>query len=265
MSLQYNYIGMNTKLPKFSDKNVRKALAHLVDVDKIIKTVMYGLAERTIGPIHPSKKNDYNAAIVPYDFNIDEAKKILADAGWKDTNGDGTIDKIINGQKEEFNINFIVNAGNDMRKQTALMFQEEARKAGINVTVTSQDWSVYLDNLKKKNFEMYFGAWISSPIPEDFKQIFHTESALNEGSNYVNFGNHVSDALIDSIRVELDETKRAVLNKRIQEILHEEVPYIFLYAPSERIAISKRFNIQEASVMRPGFWEAGFKMAESPN
>jgi len=220
---------------------------------------MYGFAQRVIGPIHPSKKEEYNSEIVPYDFNIEKAKELLAKDGWKDSNGDGTIDKIIDGEKVEFTIDFSINAGNDARKQTALMFQEEARKVGITVNLSSQDWSVFLDNLKKHHFEMYYGAWISSPLPNDYKQIFHSESAINEGSNYTSFGNHQSDALIDSIRVELDEHKRAQLEKHFQQILYDEAPYIFLFAPSERIAINKRFTNAEASVCRPGYWEAGFK------
>ncbi len=263
MFLAYTYIGLNTKSPKLSDKNVRQALAHLVDVEKLIKVTMYDLAERITGPIHPSKKKDYNAEIAPYDYNIDKAKQMLADAGWKDTDGNGILDKVIDGQKTEFTLNFTVNSGNDIRKQSALIFQEDARKAGIEVTVTQQDWTVYLNNQKKHNFEVFFGSWVSAPVPNDFKQIFHTESALNEGSNFVSFGSAASDALIDSIKVELDEEKRAVLNKRFQKILYDETSYIFLYSPLERIAIHKRFTNAEPSVARPGFWEAGFKLAET--
>ncbi|MBN8703474.1 MAG: hypothetical protein J0M08_10435 [Bacteroidetes bacterium] len=264
-SLQYTYIGLNAQSPKLKDKKVRQALAHLADVEKYIKTVYYGLAQPVIGPVHPSKTRDYNSEIKPYQFNTEKAKQLLEEAGWKDTNGDGTIDKVINGEKTEFAIDFSTNSGNDMRKQIALMFQEEARKVGIKVNVGQQDWSVYLDNQKKHNFEIYFGAWISSPSPNDFKQIFHSESALNEGSNYVSFNNAKADQLIDAIRVELDENKRAELNKEFQAILHEEVPYIFLFAPTERIAIHKKFTNAEASVMRPGYFPASFKLTAPAN
>ncbi len=259
MMMAYSYLGLNTRLPKFSDKKVRQALSHLVDVDKIIKTISYGMAVRVVGPIHPSKTTEYNTSLTPYTYDVELAKKMLAEAGWKDSNGDGTIDKTINGEKTEFKIDFTYNGGNDERKAVALMFQEEARKVGIEVNVVPQEWSIYLDNQKNHKFEMFYGAWISSPIPNDHKQIFHTES-YNGGSNYVGFGNASSDALIDSIRIELNEPKRDAMNQRFQAILHEEVPYIFLSAPKEKIAIHKRFTNADASVMRPGFWEAGFKM-----
>lgn len=261
-SMSYTYIGMNTRRPKFSDVKTRLALAHLVDVDKIIKTVVYGYAERIVGPIHPSKKAEYNHDIKPYEYNVEKAKALLAESGWKDSNGDGTIDKVINGEPTEFTIDFTYNSGNDTRKAVALMFQEEARKVGIVVNVIAQEWSVYLDNQKNHKFEMFYGAWISTPVPNDHKQIYHTES-YNGGSNYVGFGNNESDALIDSIRIELDETKRNGMNKRFQVMLHENVPVIFLYSPKETMAIHKRFSNAEPSVMRPGYWEAGFRVEEA--
>ncbi len=261
-SMSYTYLGLNTRKPKFADLETRKALAHLVDVDKIIKTVVYGFAERVVGPIHPSKKAEYNHDIKPYEYNVELAKELLAKSGWKDTNGDGTIDKVINGEPTEFTIDFTYNSGNDTRKSVALMFQEEARKVGILVNVIAQEWSVYLDNQKNHRFEMFYGAWISTPVPNDHKQIYHTES-YNGGSNYVGFGNNASDALIDSIRIELDETKRNEMNKRFQVMLYENVPVIFLYSPKETMAIHNRFTNAEPSVMRPGYWEAGFRVEEA--
>ena len=259
--LAYTYIGLNTRKPQLADKAVRQALAHLIDVDKQIKIIKYGQAQRVVGPIHPSKKSEYNSDIVAFDYNPEKAKQMLTDAGWKDTDGDGVLDKVVNGQKLQMNLEFTYNSGNDERKSTALLMQEDARKVGININVVAQDWSVYLENLKNHKFDVVFGAWVQAPVPNDHKQIFHSES-YNDGSNYTGFGSAASDALIDSIRVELDESKRAAMNKRFQVMLHEESPYIFMYAPTERIAIHKRFTNAEPSMMRPGYWEAGFALVK---
>lgn len=259
MMLAYTYLGLNTRKPQLADKKVRQALAHLVDVDKQIKIIKYGQAQRVIGPVHPSKKTEYNTEITPYEYNPEKAKQILADAGWKDTDSDGVLDKVVNGQKVQMSLIFTYNSGNDERKSTALLLQEDARKVGINIDVVAQDWSVYLENLKNHKFDIFFGAWVQAPVPNDHKQIYHSES-YNDGSNYTGFGSAASDALIDSIRVELNDEKRAMMNKRFQVMLYDEVPYIYLYAPTERIAIHKRFTNAEPSVMRPGYWEAGFAL-----
>ena len=258
LSMAYTYFGMNLRNPKFEDVKVRQALSHLVDVEKIIHVIGYDLAQRVNGPINPYKKGAFNDTIKPYDFNIEAAKKLLAEAGWKDNNGDGTIDKVIDGKSIEFNITFTYNAGNDSRRDAALIFKEAARQVGINVDVVPQEWSIYIGNQKKHDFEMFYGGWIGSPNPDDPKQIWHTES-INGGSNYVYFGTPETDKLIDQIREELNEDKRIDLYRRFQEIIHNQAPYIFLSSPKERIAIAKKFKNAETFIVRPGFNEAAFQ------
>ncbi len=262
-SLSYSYIGINSKRAKFTDKRTRQALAHLFDVKKLIDVITYGYAQQVIGPVHPSKTKMYNNDIVPYDYNLEKSKQLLAEAGWEDSNNNGTLDKVINGKREEFVVDFIYNAGNDSRKQTGLLFQEDARKVGIKVNVLQQEWSIFIENIKKHNFDITYGAWISAPVLPDFKQIYHSESAVDGGSNYTSFGTPESDAIIDSIRIELNEEKRNRMYKRLQEIIHDEASSIFLYTQTERIAIHKRFLNAEVSVMRPGFYEAAFTVNDN--
>lgn len=257
--MAYTYLGINVRRPMFSDKRTRQALAHLIDVDKIIDKIVLGYGTRAVGPIHPAKKKQYNNDIKPYEYSPEKAKQLLAEAGWADSDGDGVLDNTINGDKVKFEMSYLYNQGNDTRKAVGLMFQEEARKVGITVNVVSQDWSIFLENTKQHDFDMYYGAWISTPIPNDHKQIYHT-SSYNGGSNYTGFGNDETDALIEAIRVEIDEDKRAELNYKFQEILHDECSYIYLYNPLERIGIHNRFSNAETSAMRPGYRLSGFKV-----
>lgn len=261
LSMAYTYFGINMRNPKFEDVRTREALAHLTDVEKIIKVIGYDLGQRVNGPVNPYKKGAFNDTITPYDFSIEKAKKLLVDAGWKDTNGDGTLDKKINGQQTKFDITFTYNAGNDTRRDAALIFKEACRQVGINVDVVPQEWSIYIENQKKHDFEMFYGAWIGSPNPDDPKQIWHTES-INGGSNYVYFGNAESDKLIEDIRGELNEDKRNDLYRKFQVKVHDVVPYIFIWSPKEKIAISKRFTDIQTFIVRPGFNEAAFKLAQ---
>lgn len=258
--MAYEYIGMHLKNPKFEGVKTRKALAHLVDVDKMMKTIYYGLAARTVGNIHPSNKDFYNDTITPYAYNVEKAKELLAADGWKDTDGDGVLDKMINGVKTPFTIQLNYNNGNPRREKVALIFQEQARKAGITIDVRPLEWSVFLERTKKHEFEMYIGGWVSSILESDPKQIWHTDS-YNDGSNYVGFGNDETNKLIEDLRKELDREKRAKIYKELQVVLHEEVPYIFLYITKQRIAIHKRFENAYGTPQRPGYWRGGFRLA----
>ncbi len=260
MMYAYQYIGINVKKPLLSDKLTRQAIAHLLDIKKMIETLKYGQAQQVIGPVHPSKIKDYNASIPLYEYNLEKAKELLAKAGWKNTNGDETIDKRIDGKHTEFVIDFLTNSENEERKSIGLILQAEAKKAGIKINIITNDFGVALGKYKKHEFDLMVISSITGPTPDDFKQYFHSESAIGEGDNYCNFANPEADAIIDSIRIELSEDKRSVMYKRIQEILHEEVPAIFLWAPTERIAISKKFENAYPSVLRPGYWAQGFRL-----
>jgi peptide/nickel transport system substrate-binding protein len=106
---------------------------------------------------------------------------------------------------------------------------------------------------------MFYQGWVKQPRPDDEKQIFHTSSA-NGGSNYMNFGNAKTDALIEQIRTELDVTKRNALYKQWQQITHDEVPYIFMYVQNFRNCVHQRFENTKAGPVYPGVWFAAFKV-----
>lgn len=258
----YVYIGLNSAKPILRDRLTRQALAHLADVDNMIRTVKYGLAEPVIGAIHPVKKY-YNKDIQRYVFSLEKAKELLVQAGWKNTNNDETLDKIIDGKHTEFEVDFALNAGNEERKAIALMFQAEAKKIGIRINVVPIDWAVYLEKCRQHDFDIMIGKWLGGPGPDDLKQTYHSKAATGEGSNYCNFSNSEADSLMDKINYEIDETKRNNMFMRLQKVMYDEVPVIFLYSPKEKIAVHKKFDNASTSVVRPGFWAQGFILRQN--
>ncbi len=256
----YSYIGMDNRQPKFSGKKTRQALAHLVDADGINKTLLYNQHYRIVGPISKSDKA-YHNGLKPYAFDVEKAKKLLEEDGWSDTDGNGIIDKVIDGVKQDFKVEFSFNQGNDTRKKVGLAMKETFRQAGIDMTVASVEWSVFLERLKKHDIEMWYGAWVFDTRPSDPKQIWHTES-YNGGSNYTGFGDAKSDKLIADIRKEMDNDKRDELYKQWQELLYDECPYIFLYGANRRNAIHKRFTEVNEGARDPGYWAGGMTLAK---
>lgn len=257
LQLEYNFIGLNTFGSIFSDKKTRQAFAHLIDINKIIEVVHYGLAEPVVGPIHPSRKHSYNNDIIPYEYDLIRSKELLSEAGWKDSDQDGILDKKMNGKKIDFSITLMYNSGNEERKALAIILQEEARKAGIRITIQNVEASVYFDIVRNRKFDAYIGAWGTTPFPEDFKPTYHT-SSIKEGANYTGFGTIESDSLIDVIRIEMDENERNIMYRKLQEIMHDEAATLFLFARSNKIVVNKKFSNSKSSLVRPGFWAAGF-------
>ena len=257
----YDYMAINQRLDKFSDVRTRKALAHIMNVEQLIESFCYGLGERVASFTHPSLTERLNPNVKPYAHDHAKAQQLLAAAGWKDTDGDGTLDKEIDGEKIDFTIDLHFNTGNSRRERAALIFQEEARKAGVTVNISPLEWSVMMERAKSHNFEMLVSGWIASPLESDPKQIWHTDSYNDGGSNYTGFGNVKTDQIIDDLRKEMNDEKRYALYKQLHQEIHDDVPYIFLLAQKERIAINKKFKNAYASGIRPGYWDAGFQIS----
>jgi peptide/nickel transport system substrate-binding protein len=236
----YAYLGWNNAKPLFADKKVRLALSYAVDRKSIIDNILYGMAV----PVQSSvfyKSKYYNTSLPEIEYNPEKAKQLLAEAGWKDTDGDGILDKVIDGKKTDFKFTFMSN-GNPGRKKILLIVSESLKQIGIQSDIQDYEWSVFLDKTKKHDFDATYGAWQLSTAPEDPFQIFHSSQSKGEGSNYISYINPESDKLIEENRVEFDDNKRAEILKKWQEIIYEDQPVTFLWTTTSRYVYSDRFR-----------------------
>ena len=249
----YYFLYLNMRSPKLEDKRVRRALAHLFDVEEVLKSVKLGFAVPIIGPIHPTRPY-YNKNLEPIKLNVEKARTLLNEAGWTDSNGNGTVDKMVDGELIEMNLQYLITPNNPTSNNIALIFKNEAQKAGVNIVVTPKEANVLRDDIKKREFEVWSGGALQDMV-DDPKQFWHTSSDTPNGFNRFGFGNAESDALIDELRRTLDEEKRGQMYLKLQEIIYEEQPAIFMYATKDRIAIHKRFKGVKMSLVKPGYFE----------
>ena len=255
----YTSVCINTRNPKLNDLQTRQALAQLMDVDQFIQSVSFGLGSRAVSFIFPGMDKFRNNTLKPYIYDPDAAKQLLAAAGWADTNNDGTLDKLINGKRTEFTLDICYPNVNKKREKLALIFQESCKKVGIKVNLLPLEAALMLTNLKKHNFELCIsGQSTAVPTESDPYQLWHTESA-RQGSNYSGFGNAESDALIMQIRGELNEEKRIIGYQKLQAMVHQQVPVVFIANTKNAIAIHKKYKNTYESVCAPGYWMAGFE------
>ncbi len=244
--------------PKLSDKRVRRALAHTIDMDMVIKDLYDGLAERIVGPFLPDQKY-YLKSMKPLAMNLDEARKLLAEAGWKDSNSNGTVDKTIDGTLVEMKLQYTFPAGSAFAENFALLMKSNAQKIGIEIELNGVDGKVMTEKFKNGDYELGGRASQALPLPDDPKQLWHTDSAQPGGSNYARFSNPTADALIDKIQNTTDEAARNKLYEEFQQLIYDEQPVIFQINPQERIAAHKRF---EPVVSRIGASLQHFKLKE---
>lgn len=251
-SHSYTYIGWNGARSVLSDKRTRKALSHLVDRPALINQIMRGLAVPVNSPVYPQRP-EYDNSIVPIDYNPTKAKALLVEAGWSDSNGDGILDRQRDGKRENLTFTFLLNAGNEMREQIALILTQEFRKVGIDAKIKKLEWAIFLQNLRGRQFDAYIGGWVNDPIPTDPYQIWHSSQADNQGSNYVSFRNQRADWLMENNRLEFDESKRIAYMKEFQQIIYDEQPYTFLWSPLYPAVYNKRLQNVRFSFVRPGY------------
>ncbi len=253
----YSYIAMNMKpdgivhKKLFVDKRVRRAMALLTPVDDVNIIVNKGKNSRMIGPVSPLKE-EYNQELTLIPFDLEEAKRLLDEAGWIDTDNDGIRDKVIDGKKVQFEFNLSYMTTTVDWKDMAQMVAETMYKAGVKANLNPLDFGIHYDNARNHKFDMMLASWAGSSIPDDFTQIWHTSSWVSKGSNWPGFGNAESDALVDSIKYTIEESLRYPMVRKLQSIIYEEQPYIFLFSALRRTVVHKRFGNCDMFFERPG-------------
>lgn len=244
--LAYFYYGFNHTDPRLSDKRVRKAIAHLADIPTMIDKVMPGMAEPTFGAIHPVRSY-YHKELKPIALNVDEAKRLLAEAGWTDSNNNGTVDKMIDGTLSEMELGLMITANNVISTNLGLIFQEEAKKAGVQINLVEKSINAYKKSQRSKDFDLFAAGAQADPYADDPYQYWHSKG----GSNYGGFANAEVDQIIEDLRAESELEKRIPYYLRFQELLYEEQPVIFMYNTKDRLIIDKRFKNVEVSLVPP--------------
>ncbi len=228
----YRYLGWNQKREIFKDKAVRTALAHAIPLDKIIDKVLYGLAGRITGPFLPGS-TACDASLAPLPYDPEKAKKILDEAGWKDTNSNGVRDKTIGGKLYELRFDLMIYADSPMYKTIAEVIKEEFRQVGADVQISPLKWALMLEKLDKKEFDASMLGWAMSWKQDPF-QIFHGSQAdVPSSSNSIGYSNPEMDKLIETLRVTFDPAKQKEMYHRMHRIFYDDQPYAFLFCDKQ--------------------------------
>jgi len=231
----YTYLGFRLSHPFFGDKRVRQAIAHAADKKALIDGVLLGLGQEATGPYKPGTWA-FNPGVKKYPHDPGRAKALLAEAGWKEK--DGVLVK--DGQPFEFTV--LTNAGNDARAKTAAILQQNLAEVGIRMKIRTVEWAAFINEfIDKRKFDAVILGWNITPDPDQF-DIWHSSKTGPKELNHVGFANPEVDRLLDEGRSTFDLEKRKKAYFRIQEILAEEQPYVFLYVPEALPVVHHRFR-----------------------
>ncbi|HID86105.1 MAG TPA: ABC transporter substrate-binding protein, partial [Anaerolineae bacterium] len=224
-----HWMEMNVTKPPFDDVRVRQALNYAVNVDLIVEEVLGGLAIVLPGPLSPLNKFA-DPTLKPYGYDPEKALALLEEAGWKDTDGDGVLDK--DGKPFSFVIDVWPGT-----KEYAEAVAGQLREIGIDASVRVWDYAVLKPLLLAGERMAYLGSWGDSA----FDPVGHMEAKWRTGvpgtgkgrGNFSQYSNPRVDELIDAGEVEADVEKRREIYYEAQRIIYEEAPAIFLFVPKE--------------------------------
>jgi peptide/nickel transport system substrate-binding protein len=232
----YTYMGFNLKHPFFKDKRVRQAIAYAIDKSEIVDVILFGLGSPATGPYVPNTW-PYNPNVKEYKYDPEKAKLLLKEAGWE-PNSKGIMEK--DGRPFEFTIR--TNMGNTLRMNTATIIQWRLAKVGIKVKIEAIEWSTFVNEfIDKRRFEAVILGWSIGLDPDQY-DIWYSGKTKEKEFNFVGYSNPEVDMLLEKGRRTYDISERKKAYGRIQEILADELPYIFLYVPDATQIVHGRFK-----------------------
>ncbi len=230
----YTYIGYNNRLPLFSDPQVRRALGMAIDVDEIIRYVMYGEGERTTGP-YPKQTDWYDHDVAPLPYDPEGALRILESLGWR-RNAEGWLEK----EGKIFEFNLITNHGNLVRKAILSVVQNSWQRIGVKVNTQVFEWAVFLEDfVNPGRFDAVILGWLMGVDP-DLYQIWHSSQSGRNQLNFVGYKSPDADRIIEALRREYDRDKQVDKARELHRIIAADQPYTFLYAPITTRALDRK-------------------------
>jgi len=244
------FIGMRTDRPILRDARVRQAMNYAVDVDAIIKSLLNGTGRRMATVVNAFA----NPAVKPYPYDPNKAKELMAEAGWKLTNG-----VLTNAQGQPFTVTMDTPVGRYIAdKEVAQAVASYLQAVGVQITVNALAWPIY----SKKMFEdvnpadMYLLGLGSSFDGQD--EIRYLQKDF--GYNPTFWNNPDFEKTYAALNATVDPKQRTQDLYTLQLIAHDDPPIIYLYKQTDYYGANKRLNwspradelivLQNASVSR---------------
>jgi peptide/nickel transport system substrate-binding protein/oligopeptide transport system substrate-binding protein len=220
--LGVHYVALNTQRPPFDSREFRRALNLAVDRRAVMKALFKNRFEEARGVV-PSGTADYASAGRPFRFDPGEAARIVRRLGLEGA-------RIVLLIKADSQVSLI-----------AQMLQHYLGRAGLRVEVTPLEWSALKSRTFRGDFEMAYFTWVADyPEPENFLYpLFYSKNA-GAGGNRSFYRNAAVDRMLDAARGTLERQKRFDIYRRVERIIIDDSPWIFLWYSDKRIALGRR-------------------------
>ena len=218
---------LNTADPMLADPRVRFGLAHAMNIDRVIETVLRGDYERL--PTFQLGFDVYdNREIQAREFDLQKAGEYFDAAGYADRGPDGI--RVKDGQRLSLRVTY----GSPHHTERLVVLQEEARKAGVDLELQLLDSTISFKQMQEKKHQIAWMTWNSSGLSPRYWEHFHSVNAnKTQTNNLANYADAALDELIMAYRASADLDERVALAHRLERMVHDagvviptfQVPY----------------------------------------
>ncbi len=210
---KFTYLGFNHLDPVVGQNLIRKAIAHAINREQIIRFVLGGRA-RPAHALFPPNHWLGSSQLEGYAYDPPQAKALLDQAGFSGNRSPVLIYKT---------------STDSFRLRLATILQEQLQQVGITVSIHSHDWGTFYGDIKAGHFQMYSLSWVGLKTPDIFRQAFHSHSVPPQGVNRGQYTDPVTDDLIEQAEGASQNQTQQQIYASLQQRLLETLPYIPLW------------------------------------
>lgn len=227
-SMNVAYMALNTDKEELSDKRVRQAINYAVNKEEIM-TLFEGIGKAAKNPMPPSLWG-YNDDIEDYSYDPEEAKRLLAEAGY----GDGL----------ELTLYSMSNPRPYLPqpKLIAQAIQQMLGEVGITLEIVESDWDTHLTVTENGEHDMAFLGWTGdNGDPDNFLYVLldKDNAKLGSAGNIAFYKSDEVHDLLKAAQTEMDKDVRTEYYLEAQEIIHEDAPWVPIAHTTPPLAASK--------------------------
>jgi len=234
---QFSYIGWNGVRPPLDRPEVRRALTMAIDREAIVRTALQGFGEVASGVIPPWHR--YAPALAPLPYAPDSAVILLRRLGWRDSDGDGILDR----EGRPFRFTLLANQRNPLYGDVAQIVQAQLRRVGVQVDVRLLEWQTMLSLHRARDYDAVLTNWVLDNFRVDPRPLFHSDQVGIPGSaNRASYANPVADSLMDLGVRTMDDSAAAAIWSQFSRVLQRDQPLTFLFWQHELAGVSARLK-----------------------
>ncbi len=220
--------------PLFGDARVRRAMTLAIDREALVDALLRGEAEVPASPIlAPLPQHD--PALRPWPHDPAAARALLAAAGFRDTNGDGVLER----GGRPFAFDLAVKSGDGVRREAAVLVQRDLARVGVQVRIVPVDNASFVPQVAARRVDAWIGGWQTS-LRVDMSEALHSRGCASGSANWGAYSSVDADGLVDRARDTADEAARDLVWRQWEAVFHRDQPYTLLFRPNKLIAVRAR-------------------------